>query len=170
MIIYLIIKMKQSAGILIYKRVGQEIKILLVHPGGPFFKKKDLGFWSIPKGHVEKNEEPFERAKIELKEETGIDLNIHDLKKEDFISLGKIIQKNKKEVEAWSINFDPGDDFKFSSVNIIINAFGKTFSSPEIDKAEWFDLKTAKTKVNPAQVELIERLENLLGQVNSLRN
>src|SRR3989344_7907866 len=96
--------MKTSAGILLYKFYDDELRFFIVHPGGPFWKDKDKGAWSIPKGEIDdESENPFERAKKELKEETGISL---DREEKDCIFLGEITQKSGKRVIAWASEGD----------------------------------------------------------------
>lgn len=148
---------KQSAGILLYRKTNKMLQVFLVHPGGPFFKNKDEGSWTIPKGEFLDDEEPLAAAKREFQEETGqrIDGN--------FISIGSIKQKSGKTVYAWAIEGD------IDHKTIVSNVFdlewpprsGKTISIPEVDRAEWFDLAIAKQKINPAQIPLIEQLNNL---------
>ncbi|HWC57516.1 MAG TPA: NUDIX domain-containing protein [Candidatus Paceibacterota bacterium] len=144
---------KQSAGILLYKK-DPELKVFLVHPGGPFFAKKDLGVWSIPKGEYEDGEDPCVAAKREFKEETGQEVS------GEMKALSPIKMKSGKVVRAWAVegDIDPG--------SLISNTFSlewpphsdKQQKFPEIDRGDWFDLETAKTKINPAQVPLLEEL------------
>jgi predicted NUDIX family NTP pyrophosphohydrolase len=150
---------KKSAGILAYrKKDGTEV--FLVHPGGPFFKKKDEGVWSIPKGEFEETESPLAAARREFIEETGFELM------GEFIELKPIKQKAGKIVYAWAVETD------INEKEIQSNTFtmewpprsGKTQEFAEIDKAGWFTISEAKLKINPAQValidELIEKLTN----------
>ncbi|SDS86648.1 Predicted NTP pyrophosphohydrolase, NUDIX family [Mucilaginibacter mallensis] len=148
---------KQSAGILLYRKINNILQIFLVHPGGPFFKNKDEGSWTIPKGEFLDDEEPLAAAKREFQEETGKRVD------GDFISLGSIKQKSGKTVYAWAIEGDIDQE------TIVSNVFdlewpprsGKMISIPEVDRADWFDIDIAKQKINPAQVPLIERLNKL---------
>ena len=151
---------KLSAGLLMYTAKNGELKIFLVHPGGPYFIKKDEGFWSIPKGLPEENDtDLLSTAKREFEEETGI------IPSGEFIPLGKIVQKNKKIVHAWAFEIDKDD-----TIMIKCNTFeiewppksGKRSSFPEVDRGEFFSVEEAKKKINPAQVELIARLEEYL--------
>jgi predicted NUDIX family NTP pyrophosphohydrolase len=154
-----LIMQKKSAGILAYrKKDGPEV--FLVHPGGPFFKKKDEGVWSIPKGEFEETESPLAAARREFIEETGFELI------GEFIELKPIKQKAGKIVYAWAVETD------INEKEIQSNTFtmewpprsGKTQEFAEIDKAGWFTISEAKLKINPAQValidELIEKLTN----------
>jgi predicted NUDIX family NTP pyrophosphohydrolase len=144
---------KQSAGILLYRRTNNTLQVFLAHPGGPFFKNKDEGSWTIPKGEFLDDEEPLAAAKREFQEETGQPIN------GDFISLGSVKQKSGKTVFAWAVEGD------INAEDIVSNTFnlewppksGKMMSIPEVDRAEWFDVVIAKHKINPAQIPLIER-------------
>lgn len=148
-----------SAGLLMYCFNGKKLKTFLVHPGGPFFTKKDEGYWSIPKGLPEKNENIFDTAKREFTEETGI------FPSGDFIDLNSVIQKNGKQVFAWAFE-TPNDD----AIEITCNTFdlewpphsGKIQKFPEVDKGEFFEAEIARKKINSAQVEFINRLEEYL--------
>ena len=145
---------KQSAGILLYRKTGNGLQVLLIHPGGPFFKNKDTGAWSIPKGEFLNDEEPLAAAKREFLEETGqhIDGN--------FISLNPITLKSGKRIFAWALAGDIDHE------NITSNFFemewppksGRLQSFPEVDRGSWFDVDEARQKVNAAQVALIEEL------------
>ena len=145
---------KKSAGILLYRTKNKILEVLLVHPGGPFWLKKDEGAWTIPKGELNADEEPFDAAIREMKEETGIIL------KGNFIELTPVKQKGGKLVYAWAKE----QDIDLSEIKS--NEFeiewppksGKKRSFSEIDKADWFDIKTAKEKINAGQLPLIEEL------------
>ena len=151
--------MKTSAGILLYRLNKKKVEVLLVHPGGPFWKNKDEGAWSIPKGEYAENEDALKAAIREFKEETGISLS------GDFIPLNTVKLKSGKYVKAWALEKD------VDAGNIKSNTFslewppksGKKIDVPEIDKAEWFDLKKAKEKINAGQVPLLEELSVKLG-------
>jgi predicted NUDIX family NTP pyrophosphohydrolase len=149
---------KQSAGILLYRNTNNILEVFLVHPGGPFFKNKDEGSWSIPKGEFLDDEEALTAAKREFEEETGqaIDGN--------FISLGSIKQKSGKTVYAWAVEGDINHETIFSNTCEIEwpPRSGKKLSIPEIDRAGWFEVDEAKRKINPAQAELIDRLVSRL--------
>ena len=147
---------KKSAGILLYRIQNKNPEIFLVHPGGPFWAKKDDGAWSIPKGEFEENEDPLEAAKREFEEETGLRIS------GEFVQLNPIKQKSGKIVFAWALegNFDPAT-IKSNSFEIEWPpGSGKMRSFPEIDKAEWFSITVAKTKINSGQSALINELEN----------
>jgi predicted NUDIX family NTP pyrophosphohydrolase len=145
---------KQSAGILLYRNTNNILEIFLVHPGGPFFKNKDEGVWSIPKGEFLDDEEALTAAKREFEEETGqaIDGN--------FISLGSIKQKSGKTVYAWAVEGDINHETIFSNTCEVEwpPRSGKKITIPEIDRAAWFEVDEAKKKINPAQADLIDRL------------
>ena len=149
---------KQSAGILLYKKIVNDLQIFLVHPGGPFFKNKDEGSWSIPKGEFLDDEDALIAAKREFEEETGQAID------GDFISLKSIKQKGGKTVYAWAVEGDIDHE------TIVSNVFdlewpprsGKMITIPEVDRADWFDVTAAKQKINPAQVLFIERLIEIL--------
>jgi predicted NUDIX family NTP pyrophosphohydrolase len=146
--------MKQSAGILLYKHVSGQLNVMLVHPGGPFWKNKDLGAWSIPKGEFTEDEEPLAAAIREFGEETGT------LLKGDFKDIGNVKLKSGKIVHAWALEQD------LDTTSVKSNEFeiewppksGKKITIPEIDRAEWCNIPQALEKINPAQQELITRL------------
>ncbi len=149
---------KQSAGILLYRRTDNQLEVFLVHPGGPFFKNKDDGAWSIPKGEFMEDEQALLAAKREFLEETGQAID------GDFIKLKPIKLKSGKTVHAWAIEGDIDHEV------IVSNLFemewppksGKTASFAEVDRAAWFEPAVAKVKVNPAQIALINELESLV--------
>jgi predicted NUDIX family NTP pyrophosphohydrolase len=149
-----------SAGLLLYRRAAGEVEALLVHPGGPFWKKKDEGAWSIPKGEPEPGEELFSAAVREFREEIGI------TPKCNFVSLGSIKQKSGKTVHAWAFEAELGQ-----TVSVVSNTFeiewpprsGKMQVFPEIDRAEFFSLAEAAKKINEAQRPFLERLRQALN-------
>lgn len=151
---------KRSAGILAYRLQQQILQVLLVHPGGPFYQKKDEGVWSIPKGEYDESEDPLLVAKREFEEETG---NI--IRQEKFIELTPVQLRSGKIISAWAVEADFGQSF------IRSNTFemewppksGKMQNFPEVDKAEWFTISQAEIKMHPAQVLFIKELEKLLG-------
>ena len=149
---------KQSAGILLYRNTNNVLEVFLVHPGGPFFKNKDEGSWSIPKGEFLDDEEPLTAAKREFEEETGQHID------GKFIELGTIQQKNGKVVHAWAVEGDINHETIFSNTCEIEwpPRTGKKLTIPEIDRAAWFSPATAKQKINPAQAELVDRLAAIL--------
>ena len=148
---------KRSAGILLFRRNGGEVEFLLVHPGGPFWAKKDVGAWSIPKGQIESEEEPQACAIRELEEELG---PAPSLDPDQMIELGQIRQRAGKVVEAWAA------EAEFDPATLASNTFsmewppksGGMQDFPEVDRAEWFDLETARKKILPAQGEFLDRL------------
>jgi predicted NUDIX family NTP pyrophosphohydrolase len=152
-----------SAGLMMFTFKNKELKVFLVHPGGPFFTKKDEGYWGIPKGLAEKDEDLFEAAKREFEEETGI------IPGGKFIPLDFIIQKGGKKVFAWA--FEVKDDSPFE---ITCNTFemewpmhsGKKQNFPEVDKGEFFTIEDAEKKINSAQIEFIIRLKEYLLKKN----
>lgn len=150
---------KQSAGLLLYKLTGGILQVLLVHPGGPYFRKKDDGAWSIPKGEYLYDEDPLIAAQREFEEEVGKPIT------GTFIKLQPVKQKSGKVVHAWAVEGD------IDHQNIVSNMFeiewppksGKRASFPEIDRAGWFNIDEAKLKIIPGQVGLIAELEELAG-------
>jgi predicted NUDIX family NTP pyrophosphohydrolase len=150
--------MKQSAGILLYKFINEEIFVLLVHPGGPFWKNKDLGTWSIPKGEFVEPENALDAAIREFREETGTKLN------GGFIALAPVKLKSGKLIFAWACQQD------LEAGSIKSNAFeiewppksGNLKSFPEIDKAAWFATELAFQKINPAQTGFIRELISII--------
>ena len=149
---------KLSAGLLMFRR-SQGLELFLVHPGGPFFRSKDEGAWTIPKGEVEDGAEPFASALREFAEETG-----SAPPEGTPVPLGEVRQKGGKRVVAWAIE----GDLEPSSVKS--NTFemewppgsGRRERFPEIDRAEFFPPELARRKLNPAQAELVDRLERKL--------
>ena len=147
---------QKSAGILLYRIQQKSIEVFLVHPGGPFWSKKDEGAWSIPKGEFNENEEPLAAAKREFQEETGIKIS------GDFIALSPVKQKGGKMVYAWAVEGDI-DPEKIKSNHFEIEwppRSGKMKSFPEIDKAAWFHLNEAQKKIIEAQSAFIKELES----------
>jgi predicted NUDIX family NTP pyrophosphohydrolase len=149
---------KQSAGILLYRLKNLTPEFFLVHPGGPFWAKKDAGSWSIPKGEFDADENALAAAKREFREETGIEIA------GKFIKLTPVKQKSGKLVFTWAVQGD------LDSSRIRSNLFeiewppksGKKKQFPEIDKGDWFSVQEAKEKILPAQVALIEELLTVL--------
>lgn len=152
---------RRSAGILLYRLTGGGPEVLLVHPGGPFWARKDLGVWSIPKGEYEEGEDPLACALREFEEETGTALPTSRL-----VDLGDVRQKSGKLVTAWAAEGDL-DPETVSSNTFTIEwppRSGRTAEFPEIDRAEWFGVEAAREKLNPAQAEFLERLVKGLGK------
>jgi predicted NUDIX family NTP pyrophosphohydrolase len=151
-------KAKSSAGVMAYRRGRHGLEVLLVHPGGPFWRNKDDGAWSIPKGEIEAEEDPEPAARREFAEELGSAASIGELR-----PLGEIRQRGGKRVVAF---YGEGE---FDPARLVSNSFeiewpprsGRLQEFPEVDRAEWFDLDTAKTKILSGQVELIEKLGKL---------
>jgi predicted NUDIX family NTP pyrophosphohydrolase len=145
---------KQSAGILLYRIMNNQLQVLLVHPGGPFFRNKDDGSWSIPKGEFLDEEDALAAAKREFLEETGQSIDGR------FLPLEPITQKGGKKVFAWAIEGDINHEIITSNLFEIEwpPRSGKKQSFPEIDRAAWFDIEVAKVKINAAQAELIDSL------------
>ncbi len=149
---------RRSAGILLYRRNGA-LEVLLVHPGGPFWARKDLGAWSIPKGEYEEGDDPLATALRELEEETG-----HRLEATGLLELGWIRQRGGKLLTAWAAQGD------LDASAITSNTFtmewpprsGRRREFPEVDRAGWFDLPAAKEKLLAAQTELLDRLVSAL--------
>jgi predicted NUDIX family NTP pyrophosphohydrolase len=155
----------RSAGILLFHRDAGEVRFLLVHPGGPFWTKRDAGAWSIPKGGIEGEEEPRACAIRELEEELG---TAPELDPEELIELGQVRQKAGKVVEAWAA------EGEFDPAALASNTFamewpprsGREREFPEVDRADWFDLETAREKILPAQAEFLDRLVEHLSRNN----
>jgi predicted NUDIX family NTP pyrophosphohydrolase len=157
---------KRSAGLLLYGRRDQSgesaLVVLLVHPGGPFWAKKDVGAWSIPKGLIEPGEEPLDAARRELWEETGLTAD------GPFLELPSVRQKGGKVVQAWAAPLPPGCDpatlVCSTEVEIVWPPrSGQRQRFPEVDRAEVFPLAAAREKINPAQAALLDALEERLG-------
>jgi len=150
---------KHSAGILLYRRRGEELEVFLVHPGGPFWVKKDVGVWSIPKGEYEKGEDALAAAQREFKEETGFAWIGGDLRPLDTVRLS-----SGKVVTAWAIEGDC--DARAIRSNLFEMEWppksGKRQSFPEVDRAEWFALAAAHERIHPAQRAFLERLVGIV--------
>ena len=133
------------------------MEVLLVHPGGPFWAKKDLGAWSVPKGEVDEGEDPRACALRELGEELGSGLG---LSAGDLTELGSVRQKGGKTVLCWAAegDFDPAELRSNTFTMEWPPRSGKEREFPEVDRAEWFGLEAAREKINPAQAELLDRL------------
>jgi predicted NUDIX family NTP pyrophosphohydrolase len=155
---------KRSAGILLFRhRQGSEPEYLLIHPGGPFWAKRDEGAWSIPKGEIEDGEEPRACALRELAEELGAKA-VPQLDPERLLELGSVRQRAGKLVEAWAA------EAEFDPALLASNTFamewpprsGREESFPEVDRAGWFGLEEARRRILPGQVELLDRLAETL--------
>jgi predicted NUDIX family NTP pyrophosphohydrolase len=151
----------QSAGLLLYRRTQHGLEVLLGHLGGPYFQKRDAGAWSIPKGEHGSDEEPLAAARREFAEEFG-----SAPPEGEPVELGTVRQRNSKLVTAWALEAD------FDAGNIASNTFeiewppksGRRQSFPEIDRAGWFDLATARAKMIPGQDVLLDRLRERVGE------
>jgi len=146
-----------SAGILLYRPVGETVEVLLVHPGGPFWSRKDLGAWSIPKGGVDEGEELWECALREFEEELGA---APGLGPDELTDLGSVRQKSGKKVHCWAAegDFDPATLDSATFTMEWPPRSGREREFPEVDRAEWFDAEEAKRRIIAAQGELLERL------------
>jgi len=150
-----------SAGLLVYRRKTGQTEVLIVHPGGPFWSKKDLGAWSIPKGEVKEGEEPLAVARREFKEEIGSAPPSGEAK-----PLGEVKQAGGKVVVAWAVAGDL-DTSNFHSNTTEIEwppRSGQKMEIPEVDKAKWYPLGVAAAKLNKSQAEFTHRLAELLGE------
>jgi predicted NUDIX family NTP pyrophosphohydrolase len=150
--------MKKSAGLLMYRRSAGELQVLLALPGGPFWRTRDDGAWTLPKGEYETPEEPLDAARREFTEETGMEAS------PPFLPLGEVVQKSGKRVLAWAFAGE------FNPAQLRCNTFemewpprsGRRQSYPEIDRVEWFTLGDARRKMIAAQLPLLDRLEAAL--------
>lgn len=155
---------KRSAGVLLFRNGSAgDPEFLLVHPGGPYWAKRDLGAWSIPKGQIEDGEDPRDCALREVEEELG---TLPPLVPEEMITLGSVRQRAGKVVEAWAGEAD------FDPAQLDSNTFalewpprsGREQEFPEVDRAEWFAVDEARRRILPAQAEFLDRLlEHLRG-------
>ncbi len=147
--------MRQSAGIVLYRLAEGRIEVLLGHMGGPFWARKDAGAWTIPKGEHAPDEDPLSAARREFAEETGVSLPASDL-----VDLGEIRQSGGKVVRAWAVEAD------LDASTLESNTFemewppksGKSATFPELDRFDWFDFETARSKIIVAQAEFLDRL------------
>ena len=147
-----------SAGILLFRRDPDALRVLLVHPGGPFWAKRDTGAWSIPKGEIGTDEDPADAARREFAEELG------SLPAGPLHALGDVLQKGGKRVIAFALEGD------FDVAQLVSNTFdiewpprsGKRRAFPEVDRAAWFDFAQAREKILPGQLPLLQRLEDAL--------
>lgn len=151
-----------SAGLLMFNNLNKALKVFLVHPGGPFFSRKDDGYWGIPKGLIEKDEDHLAAAKREFEEETGIKPD------NEFISLGTTTQSNNKIVYAWAFETN-----LTGKIVITCNTFemewpphtGKRQQFPEVDRGEFFTIEEARKKIYSAQLVFLERLLEYLQKI-----
>ena len=145
---------KRSAGLIIYRRRNSEFEVFLVHPGGPFWSKKDLGAWSIPKGEYVAGEEPLDVAKREFEEETGF------VPEGNFIELGDLKQPSGKIVNAWAFEGDC-DPEKLKSNTFMLEwppRSGRQIEVPEVDRGCWYSIEDARLRLLPGQPAFLERL------------
>ena len=150
--------MRQSVGILIFRRKTSNIEVFLVHPGGPYWAKKDLGAWGVPKGEYHDGEEPLTAARREFFEETGFACE------GNFISLGEVQQRGGKHVHAWAVEAD------CDPAQLVSNTFslqwpprsGRFVETPEVDRGEWFNLQEARRRMVTAQIPFLEALAGAL--------
>jgi predicted NUDIX family NTP pyrophosphohydrolase len=153
---------KVSAGIMVFRRPGRGAEVLLAHPGGPFWKTKSDGVWSIPKGEFDPHQEsPIDAARREFLEELG-----HPIPDGDVIELGEVTQKGGKSVVAFAVEGD------LDPATIVSNTFtiewpptsGRTAAFPEIDRVEWFAVDAARGAINSAQAAFLDRLVEVLSR------
>ena len=150
----------RSAGILLYRHASGGPEVLLVHPGGPFWARRDAGAWSIPKGEHDDGEAAVDAARREFAEETGSTLALEDL-----VPLGEVRQRSGKRVEAWAAAGDLDPE------TVRSNTFelewpprsGRMQTFPEVDRAAWFGLEEAQRRLLPAQAPFVDRLREHLG-------
>lgn len=151
---------RRSAGVLVYRSTGNSLEVLLAHPGGPYYVKKDDGVWSIPKGELEGDEEPLVAAVREFTEEMG-----SPPPDAPFRALGEARQRSGKVNLIWAVEGD------LDVVGVRSNTFlmewpprsGRTIEVEEIDRAEWFDLPSARVKISASQVPFLDRLDQLVN-------
>ncbi|HEX9710837.1 MAG TPA: NUDIX domain-containing protein [Candidatus Thermoplasmatota archaeon] len=150
---------RRSAGLLLFRRRGGEVEVFLAHPGGPFWRNRDAGAWTLPKGELDGDENPLDAARREFEEETGI------RPEGPFVELGSVRQKGGKEVLAWAWEGDTDPEaVRSNEASVELpRGSGRWITFPEIDRCGWFDLDGAREKMNPAQVELLDRLVVTLG-------
>jgi predicted NUDIX family NTP pyrophosphohydrolase len=151
---------RTSAGILLWRRFGGRLEVLLGHPGGPYFAKKDHGHWTVLKGEVEPGEDLLDVARREFGEETG-----HPAPEGRAVELGRIRQKSGKVVVAWAVqgDLDPATATSNTCQIEWPPRSGRMATFPEIDRVEWFDLPEAGKRIKPAQIPFLDRLRASLG-------
>lgn len=151
---------KKSAGLLMFRKREEDIEVFLVHPGGPFWAKKDAGAWTVPKGEIENDEEPLATAEREFTEETGF------IARGPFFELGSVTQKSGKVVLAWAFEGDcDPEDLKSNTCQIEWPPRSKRLVTiPEVDRGEWFTPSVARTYLRAEQHAFLSRLEEKLRQ------
>lgn len=152
--------MRVSAGILLFRRSEPGLQVLLAHPGGPLFEKRDIGHWTVPKGEPDPDEPLLDAARREFAEETGQRLPVGSL-----MELGSITQKGGKVVHAWALEGDLAPETAKSETFELEwpPRSGRMQTFPEIDRVAWFDLDEARHRIKDAQIPLIDRLEAALN-------
>jgi len=155
---------KIAAGLLMFRRRESALEVLLVHPGGPYYAKRDAGIWSIPKGEVGGGEETFAAARREFTEETGLDPDVAALAAPPhFLALGGVKYRQHKIVYAWAFEGDCDEALLVSNTYIMEwpRRSGRLQEFPEVDRAAWFDLPRARVAIMPAQLRFLHDLEAL---------
>ena len=149
---------KESAGIVLYRYRDSTLEIFLVHPGGPFWKNKDSGAWSIPKGEFDLREDPLQAARREFHEETGCSVD------GSFIALGPVRQAGGKIVHAWAVEGDcEAESISSNSFTIEWPPRSRQRKEfPEVDRAGWFSLQLAREKILKGQLMLLDKLQRIL--------
>jgi predicted NUDIX family NTP pyrophosphohydrolase len=153
---------RTSAGLLMFRKSPKGLEVLLAHPGGPYFRNKDEGAWTIPKGEAAESEDLFSRARIEFEEELGIAAPVAA----NWIELGTVKQKGGKIVHAWAFEGDCPADFVAVSNSFELEwppRSGQMQQFPEIDRAEFFSIEKARKKIKEAQIAFLDRLVEALG-------
>lgn len=159
-----------SAGILLYRRAGGRLEVLLAHPGGPYWARQDHGSWSVPKGLADADETLDAVAAREFGEETGFALSeVSDRPDEPHIDLGEVSLRSGKLIRAWAVEGDLDASRAISNECEIEwpPRSGRTIVIPEIDRVEWFDVVEARRRAHPVQAEFVDRLEVALGAATS---
>jgi predicted NUDIX family NTP pyrophosphohydrolase len=154
---------KRSAGLMMFRKLNEELEVFLVHPGGPLWAKKDKGAWTIPKGEFDEDENPLVAARREFEEETGFDAM------GEFLDLGSIRQKSGKVVTAWAFQGDC-DPAKLTSNTCEVEwppRSGRRLEIPEVDQGRWFSLDEAREYIREEQEKLLDNLCTVL-QLNSV--
>jgi predicted NUDIX family NTP pyrophosphohydrolase len=155
---------RKSAALLLYRRRDGALEVLLAHPGGPLWAKRDAGAWSVPKGEIEPGEEPLAVARREFEEETGQRAPDGDL-----VELGEVRQKSGKLVVAWAAQGDLDPSIAKSNTFPLEwpPGSGNWIDVPEVDRVAWFGLDEARQRLNPAQVAFVDRLAAELGDATA---